>query len=170
MKAIGMAALLAALATAGCQPQRAASTVAFSAEEAAFIKKPGKGVITGHAFRTRSNGVVVNAAGEVIRLIPSTGFTRERFAQLYGNRKFLPVARYPVEDKPDPGYAEATRTVKSEANGRFIFQNVPPGSYYLTAQVVWGDDPLNREGGSVYDTVTLTGRETEPVDVILSGN
>jgi len=38
-------------------------------------------------------------------------------------------------------------------------------------QVIWGDETaFTREGGSVYDSVTLTGRETEPVHVILSGN
>lgn len=37
-------------------------------------------------------------------------------------------------------------------------------------QVIWGEeDALFREGGSVYDEVTLTGKETEPVQVILSG-
>lgn len=163
-------AIMIALLLGGCQQtQRHAATVAFSAEEAAFIRKPGTGVITGHAFRTRSTGVVVNAAGEVVRLVPVTAYASERFTQLYGTRKFLPVARYPANDVVDPAYAELTRTVKTEANGRFVFENVPPGQYYVTTQVVWGEDS-KREGGSVYDTVTLTGREPAAVDLILSGN
>lgn len=166
--ATGLACIGLALAACQSAPQRAPATVTFSAAEAAFIRKPGKSVITGHAFRTKSSGTVVNAAGEVIRLIPVTAYSRERVTQLYGDRKFVPVARYPQQDTPDPGYAEHTRTVKSQANGRFVFEGVPPGSYYVTAQIVWGEDP--REGGSVYDTVTLTGRETQPVDLILSGN
>jgi hypothetical protein len=171
MKAITVTALLLGLAAAGCQgTQRPPQSVAFSAQEAAFIKRPGQGVIVGHAFRTRANGVVVNAAGEVIRLIPATAYARERFTQLYGSRKFLPVANYPRNDMVDPAYSDHTRTVKSEANGRFAFEGVPPGTYYVTAQVVWGDDPSSREGGSVYDMVTLTGREAQPANVILSGN
>lgn len=162
--------MLAGLALAGCQTQRPAAAVSFSASEAAFIKRSGTGVVTGHAFRTRANGAVVNAAGEVIRLIPATAYAKERFTQLYAGRKFLPVARYPAQDAVDPAYTEHTRTVKSEANGRFAFEGVAPGTYYLTAQVVWGDDPSSLQGGSVYDVVTLTGRETRPVDVILSGN
>lgn len=166
----GAAVVVLGVALAGCQSvQRPPATQSFSAAEAAFIKQPGRGVITGHAFRTRSTGSVVNAAGEVIRLIPATAYAQERVTQLYGDRKFVAVARYPKQDTPDPAYAEHTRTVKSEANGRFAFEKVPPGRYFVTAQIIWGDDE-QREGGSVYDIVTLTGRETEPVNIILSGN
>lgn len=171
MTKLAGAVVVLALALTACQttPQRPPATQSFSATEAAYIKKPGTGVITGHAFRTRATGTVVNAAGEVVRLIPATAYAQERITQLYGDRKFVPVARYPRQDTPDPAYAEHTRTVKSQANGRFRFDNVPPGRYFITAQIIWGDDE-KREGGSVYDIVTLTGRETEPVDIILSGN
>lgn len=164
------AAALAGAITAGCV-ERKPATVAFSAEEAAFIRKPGNGVIVGHAFRSKPSGAVVNAAGEVVRLVPATAFARERFANFYGNRKYVPHASYPAEDKADPAYAEYTRTTKAEANGRFAFEKVAPGSYFVTTQVIWGDEAaFTREGGSVYDSVTLTGKETEPVQVILSGN
>ena len=158
------------LALAACVDRKPA-TQSFSVEEAAFVKKPGTGTIVGHAFRTKPTGVVVNAAGEVVRLIPATAFSRERFAQLYGKRKYVPHREYPRDDNPDPRYSEYTRTTKAEANGRFAFENVPPGEYFITTQVIWGDeDAFFREGGTVYDSVTLTGKEREPVSVILSGN
>ncbi len=164
------AVALASAVMAGCV-ERKPATVAFSTEEAAFIKKPGTGVITGHAFRTKPSGVVVNAAGEVVRLIPATAFARERFANLYGKRKYIPHSAYPRDDDVDPAYGEYTRTTKAASNGRFAFEKVAPGGYFLTTQVIWGDEAaFTREGGSVYDTVTLTGHETEPVEVILSGN
>ncbi len=141
----------------------------FSVDEVAFIKKPGKGVVVGHAFLTKSTGVVVNAAGQVVRLIPATPFSRERFAQLYGKGKYVPHSAYPRDDNPDPRYGEYSRTTKAEANGKFAFENVPPGEYFITTQVLWGDeDALFRQGGSIYETVTLTGKETEPVQVVLS--
>lgn len=161
---------LAGAIMAGCV-ERKPATMAFSTEEAAFIKKGGSGVIVGHAFRTKPSGVVVNAAGEVVRLIPATAFARERFANLYGKRKYIPHAAYPRDDDIDPAYSEYTRTTKAESNGRFVFDKVAPGTYFLTTQVIWGDEAaFSREGGSVYDSVTLTGKETEPVQVILSGN
>lgn len=163
-------ALAGALLLSACIVREPA-TVAFSVEEAAFIKKPGTGIITGHAFRTKPSGAVVNAAGQVVTLVPATGFARERFANLYGGSKYVPHHAYPLPDEVDPAYAEYTRTTKAESNGRFVFENVPPGSYFVTTQVLWGDEyAFSREGGMVYDSVTLTGKETRPVDVILSGN
>ena len=167
---IAAAALLAAGIITGCV-ERKPATVAFSTQEAAFIKKTGTGVITGHAFRTKPSGVVVNAAGQVVRLIPDTAFARERFANFYGKAKYVPHSAYPRDDNIDPAYSEYTRTTKAEANGRFAFDKVAPGSYFLTTQVIWGEETaFTREGGSVYDSVTLTGKETEPVQIILSGN
>ena len=163
-------AFCAALLLSACV-ERTPATVSFSVTEAAFIKKPGTGVITGHAFRTKPSGTVVNGAGEVVRLVPVTAYTRERFRNLYGTRKYVAHRAYPRDDNPDPAYAEYTRTTKAEANGRFVFENVAPGEYFVTTQVIWGDeDALFREGGSVYDSVTVTGKEKEPISVILSGN
>lgn len=150
--------------------ERKPATVAFSVEEAAFIKKTGTTVVAGHAFRTKPSGVVVNAAGQIVRLVPATAYSRERFQNFYGNRKYVPHSGYPREDNPDPAYAEYTRTAKAESNGRFAFENVPPGEYFVTTQVIWGDEgAVFREGGSVYDSVTVTGKEKEPIQVILSG-
>ena len=161
---LGLAALL------GSCVQGPVTTSSFSAEEAAFIRKAGTGVIVGHAFRTRSKGQVVNAAGEVVRLIPATTYARERFTSVFGKAKFLPHWRYPNE-QVDPRYAELTRTTKTTARGRFNFENVAPGTYFVSTQVIWGEeDQVFREGGTVYDEVTLTGKETEPVEVILSGH
>jgi hypothetical protein len=163
-------ALCGALLLPACI-ERKPATVAFSAEEAAFIKKPGTAVVTGHAFRTKPSGAVVNAAGEVVRLVPVTAYARERFRNLYGSRKYVPHRDYPRDDNPDPAYGDYTRTTKAESNGRFVFEKVAPGEYFLTTQIIWGDeDALVREGGSVYDNVTVTGKETHPVHVILSGH
>jgi hypothetical protein len=162
---LGLAALLGA-----CVAQGSGTAPSFSAEEAAFIRKPGTGVIVGHAFRTRAQGQVVNAAGEVVRLIPATAYARERFSRIFEKTKFLPHWRYP-NDQIDPIYAQFTRTTKTTARGRFSFDKVAPGTYYVSTQVIWGEeDAVFREGGTVYDEVTLTGKETEPVEVILSGH
>jgi hypothetical protein len=165
---IGLGVVLA-LALSGCV-ERKPATVAFSVEEAAFIRKTGTTAITGHAFRTKPSGVIVNAAGQLVRLVPATAYARERFANFYGTRKFVPHRDYPRDDNPDPAYGEYTRTTKAESNGRFVFDKVAPGDYFVTTQVIWGDeDALSREGGSVYDSVTVTGKETQPLHLILSG-
>jgi hypothetical protein len=163
--------LCCAVLLAACAVVRKPETVAFSVEEAAFIKRQGKGVITGHAFRTRPLGQGVNAAGEVVWLVPATAFARERFDNLFGKGKYVPHHRFPAGGDTDPAYREYVRQTKTESNGRFAFKEVPPGSYFVMTQVTWGaEDKLFREGGTVYDRVTLTGKETEPVHLVLSGN
>jgi len=166
---IAVSALAALLGgCVGVQP--AATDTPFFPEEAASIRKAGHGIIAGHAFRTRAKGQVVNAAGEVVRLIPATAYARARFERIFGRAKFIPHWRYP-NDEIDPRYAELTRTTKTTARGRFSFDKLAPGTYFVATQVIWGEeDAVFREGGTVYDVVTLTGQEIEPVEVILSGN
>lgn len=147
---------------------------AFSPEDAAIIKQQGTGIITGHAFRTRPKGQIVNAAGEVVYLIPQTAFARERIEAVFREKKYV---RHIDRGWPwweldsNTEYDEHMRQTKTESNGRFTFKNVAPGRYFVATQVSWGsEDDLFKEGGLVYDGVTLSGKETEPAHVILSGN
>lgn len=161
-----------ALALAGCQST--APTVAISSSfdpaAAAFIKKRGEGTIEGHAFLRQKAGGTVNAAGEVVRLIPATAYAQERFAKLYGDKKFVPATAYPKAEETDPQYGVFIRTTKAESTGKFSFDHVAPGSYFISTQVTWQKDgAFHSEGGAMYETVTLTGKEDEAVEVVVSG-
>ena len=160
---------------AGCQSVSAPSTVqiasAFDPQEAAYVKQKGTGTIEGHAFLRQKTGGTVSAAGEVVRLIPATAYARERFAKLYGDRKFVASSDYPKTQTTDPRYPEFIRTTKAESTGRFTFGNVAPGSYFISTQVTWQKEgALFADGGAIYDVVTLTGKEGEAVQVVVSGN
>ena len=163
-----------AVLLAGCQSAAAPPPVAINAtfdpQEAAFVKAKGKGTIEGHAFLREKSGGTQNAAGEVVRLIPATAYARERFAKLYGERKFVPVAAYPKAQETDPRYPEFIRTTKTESSGRFSFKNVAPGTYFISTQVSWQKSgELLQQGGAIYETVTVTGKEEDPVEVVVSG-
>ena len=169
------AALLAILPGAfavltGCNGERGPDPTvgAFDAKAAEFIKKEGKATITGHAFLRRSNGVVVNAAGETVRLVPVTPYSQARFVKLYNGQTFIAAGSIPKVD-PDPLYASYTRTTKAESSGKFEFDKVGPGTYYVATQLTWNDQAIKPEGGAMFETVTITGKETEPVKIILSG-
>ncbi|MBI1868440.1 MAG: carboxypeptidase regulatory-like domain-containing protein [Methylocystis sp.] len=145
---------------------------AFNPAEAAFIKTPGKATIEGHAFLRDKRGVVNvrYAAGEIVRLVPATAYTQARFAHFYGAAKFVPAISIPSA-APDPEYVAYTRTTKAESAGRFTFEDVAPGRYFVTTQLTWqAKDALLAEGGAMYEEVTVTGKETEPIKVVLSGN
>lgn len=148
------------------------SDLRFDPGEAAFIRQEGKSTIEGHAFLrdTRGERNVRHAAGEVVRLIPATAYAEGRIAQLYRGRKFVP-AIFVSSAEPDPGYVAYMRTTKAESNGRFAFDKVAPGHYFLTTQLIWTPkDALISEGGAIYEEVTVTGKETGPIEVVLSGN
>lgn len=162
--------LSAALALSACQSTTIPTQASFNPNEAAFIKKDGAGVIAGHAFLRRKSGVNVYAAGEVVRLTPVTAYSRERFAKLYNGRKFVSAISIPKVEV-DPVYASYTRTVKSDHMGRFRFEKVAPGRYFVSTQAIWRErGEYIPSGGAMFDEVNITGKEEDPVDVILSGN
>lgn len=144
--------------------------IRFDAGEAAFIEKPGKTVIKGEAFLPdESNDNVRYAAGEIVRLVPATSYARAHNDYAFQGEKFVRAINIPRLDV-DPAYRAHMRTTKTDAHGRFTFENVPPGTYFLTTQIVWKPKKsFFSEGGLIYDEVTITGEEMKPVEVILSG-
>lgn len=167
-----IAVLATTVALAACQQTQPAAKIelGFDAREAAFIHKRGETRIDGHAFIKTPNGSYKNAVGEPVRLIPATAYARARFETLYGGRKLLPVAQYRQAETTDPAYVEAQRVVKTDSNGRFSFENVAPGTYYLSTQIVWRPDgAFAAQGGAVWEMVTVTGREDKPIKAIVNG-
>jgi hypothetical protein len=169
-------ALLAALAAVlltGCettQPPSVQVAARFEPREAAFVKAKGEGRIDGHAFLKTPNGTAKNAVGELVRLIPATAYARERFDKLYGGKKYVPATAYPQTETTDPAYVEAQRVTKTDSNGRFSFEGVAPGTYYLATQIVWRPEgSFGAQGGAVWELVTVTGKEDQPIKVILNG-
>jgi hypothetical protein len=164
---------LIALSLAACNSARNPPLGAgFDAAEAAFIKTSGAGTIEGQAFLRDRTGEsnVRYAAGEVVRLVPATSYAQARFSHYYGGAKFVPAASIPKVEA-DPEYAAYTRTTKADTKGRFSFDHVAPGRYFVTAQLIWKPkDSFLSQGGAMYDEATITGKETGPVEVILSGN
>jgi hypothetical protein len=144
----------------------------FDPAEAAFIRKEGAATIEGQAFLRDPQGQVNvrYAAGEVVRLVPATAYARERFSQLYGQKKFIPALLMPTPAQ-DADYAAFTRATKANSTGRFSFDKVAPGRYFVTTRMTWTPKgALLGEGGAMYDEVEVTGKESEPIQLILSGN
>lgn len=158
------ACLGAALNPTACLAQEPA----FDPKAAAFIHKEGKTTIEGHAFLRRPDNVAENAVGQIVRLIPVTPYSEARFAQFYNGRKYLPAWQMPKIDA-NPEYTSYTRTTTSDSNGRFTFENVAPGKYFVATQIMWRPKGnLFSEGGALYDLLVVTGKEKK-VKLILTG-
>ncbi len=170
MRLIFLFTPILALVCASCQSTRIEHPLSFDASEAAFIRKEGKTTIEGHAFVTNGSGGVVNAAGQSVRLVPATAYSRQRFAAIYGSGKSIPARAIPRPDS-DPDYIAYTRETKSESNGRFSFDKVAPGEYFVVTQMTWKkEDKLFIDGAAMYETVRIAGSEKDPVKVVVSGN
>ncbi len=139
-------------------------TAPFDPREAAFIHQPGPATLSGQAFLRRKDGIVVPAAGSIVRLIPATAHSRERMAALYGGRKFN---RYmPQIPVTDPRYFEMMRTTRADGDGRFAFAGLADGDYYLTTRIEWEFEGLPR-GGALMETARI--RQGKDLQLILSG-
>ena len=167
------AACMVAAALAACLAACAKSDVdvKFDPAAAAFIRESGKGKIEGHAFFRGENGRVVFAAGEYVYLIPATPYSDARFAAFFGDRKYLRATRLFLSMEADPDYKNYARNTKAESDGRFSFENVAPGSYYIWTQATWvPENAILPQGGIIYEKVTLTGKEEDnKIKVVVSG-
>ncbi len=136
---VGVAVLLAlvlSFALAGCAsygpPVVISST--FDPEAAAFIHQNGTAAISGQAFVRRDNGRFFKAAGTDVYLIPRTDYADERMAALYGEKKYrLRETQIP---EADPVYETYMRTTIAGLDGKFTFEHVADGEYYVVAMIV----------------------------------
>ena len=165
-------ALISALCVGGCVSEAKIESK-FDPKLAEFIKTEGTAIVEGHAFLKNWNGRAMHGVGEFAWLIPATPYAEERFKKIYPNPnvKLNPVAAQIRADTTDPLYTEYTRRTKAESDGSFRFEKVAPGSYFVVSSVVYKEsrDDIFSQGGSIYERVTVTGKETKIIRVVLNG-
>lgn len=164
-----LGAVLATLALTGCITMPA-DMPPFDAEQKAFAAEqitPGSGVVKGYAFFHAWTGRTYTAGGDWVDLFPVTPYAQARMQAIYGSnkRRFYTVFGGPPAGDPD--YHALRRRTKADIHGRFKFEDVKPGRWYVIASVGWerGDEAY-RVG--VYEEIEVKPNET--VDVVLSGN
>lgn len=134
---------------------------------AARLLANGPNTVTGSASVRQRNGTVVTCAGQPAFLVPATDYARIRVRALYGSDErgaSLDGRSYRFDPDP-PEYSKLVRQAQCDANGRFRFDRVASGSFFLTAVVRWQEGE-RRAGGSLMQQVTTGGGRT--VDLRLS--
>ncbi|OCW56860.1 hypothetical protein [Hoeflea olei] len=139
-------------------------TSSFNPQEAEFINRQGSGSISGQAFLRRNDGIVVYAAGSDVVLIPRTAYATERMNALYRGGKFNNLVPDPATT--DPRYVEMTRKTRANGEGRFRFENLAAGQYYVVTSVSWRAGDMN-QGGNLMETATLA--DGENLELIMTG-
>ncbi len=130
------------------------------ASEYAAFAVDGSLELRGQAFLTTRGGEVRVAAGRLVTLDPATTYAGEWFRRFGGDVEEFGVL------PSDSRFGAARRTTTADAEGRFTFSDLVPGTYLLRTTVTWEtgssfDDP---QGGVVASVVTVA----ESAEVILN--
>jgi hypothetical protein len=117
----------------------------FDKSEYTPYKGIGKAIVTGQAFLVANGGEVIVGAGRTIGLVPKT-----TASTIWTTRQFISETKIEsglepdgqgvktVETVPsDEQISEYNRTTIGDAEGRFRFEGVPAGTYYLRCNITW---------------------------------
>lgn len=164
---------LLAMALTGCfiPPGPAAPAVElqnpFDASAIAWSERPGESLVQGTALLRTRGGEVRTCAALDAALIPASDHAKERMAHLYGSLRggFNPAGRagrHPRFD-PDPsGFYRSVRITKCDAQGRFEFEGIAAGDWYVEAIVTWEAPGAGLQGGSLMRLVHVeAGQDTK---------
>lgn len=143
---IALGALAAACAPVpGPAGPSGGSAAVFSNEDFAWSAAPGDNAIAGRVAFAR-DGRAWSCAGAV-GLTPDTPYTRRRIGTLYGSTQqaAIPAAVVRARSVQEAGadYRSYVRDTQCDASGRFSFEYLPAGSWYLIAPVrAEGQEPV----------------------------
>lgn len=119
------AAASVVLCSCAAQPRLAI----FNEAEYAPFRKGGTGKITGQAFMRTKGGDVKYAAGQQVNLNPVTTYSKEWFERaVLGGQTLAPA---------DPRLGAEEKHTLADAEGRFEFNGLAAGDYYLTSWLTW---------------------------------
>jgi hypothetical protein len=112
--------------------------VNFPNSEYVNLVSNGTGTVKGQAFLKTRGGDVKTAAGNEVILNSVTSYSTQWFEKSYKGGNVLA--------EPDQRYLDSIISTIADADGRFEFEDVPPGKYYLVSSVTW-ETPTGYNGG-----------------------
>src|SRR5262245_49574300 len=123
-----LAAFLAVqfLVFSGCTVSR---EVPFNEADFVGTSGHGTGVATGRAYGILNDNKVLDAEHEIVVLTPVTPYTTENV-----RRRFVKGENLQSADRRIDKYLRSTRT---DAQGYFKIDEIPPGEYYVESKVDW---------------------------------
>lgn len=120
------------------------------------FSRPGTGKIEANALIRQQGGGVVNCAGSVAELLPSTAYSDEvATAMMNGYR--IESAEY------NTFKGKYLRQTTCDSQGNFSFEKLPAGTYWISTAVMWVIG-YQRQGGALAKKVTINdGEQTRTV-------
>lgn len=97
------------------------------AEDLAPYRGGGIGIVRGHVSVQTPSGKVDAVVGSRVLLVPATAYASLRFQTFVVAGDSLPPAVR----------AAATRQANTDAQGNFVLEELPPGSYLVASEMFW---------------------------------
>lgn len=152
------------------QPSRKNSVITiqnnFDDKAVSWFKTKGTGNIIGTAKFKSKNGELRFGEEFRIELMPYCLYTEERLGNIYKNKKLGYVYLEDGVPKfiPDPeGYHETIKTF-CDKEGKFQFNNLPAGKYYVIAFMIWENKDV-KTGGGLMQKIELSQGESKGVEM-----
>ena len=145
--------LIACLVSTGCANSLVERQAQFVESEYAPYAGEGTARVCGVAYIKTQRGEFKYGAGNEAYLNPVTSYSTEWYTvDVIGGRSLT---------KANPKVLAYKRATRADGEGRFCFEKIPSGDYYLTCPVEWvyGANSA-RKGGIAYAQVTLKDGET----------
>lgn len=147
------------LLTVGCAMQRQPRLTQVNLDEYTPYDVSGTAVIYGDAFLKTRSGDVKKGAGNKINLNPVTTYSTEWFERMIIGSQLLVQADMRVH--------KYHRETIADSDGKFEFEGLPPGDYYLACRITWevpiGYGQTSVTGGWAYAKVTVKAGERKKV-------
>ncbi len=149
---IGLLALPVACVGSRANPSQVDAR--FDEAEYAAYAEAGTASITGQAYLRLADGRSVFAAGDEVRLVPSTAYTRELIEKQ--------VVQEQQIDAVDVRLAGVTRKAWGDGMGFFDFRDLPAGDYIIVCEIDWQERSpygLSTDSLTVHRAVSLDAGE-----------
>lgn len=123
------------------------------AAEYAPFSDAGTGTISGQAFLTQKGGGIVVAAGQVVTLDPVTPTSIEWWKKAGTNYEFRELIH------PSTSFQKARKTTIADGSGKFTFNNLATGKYFVRTILTWEVPFYGIQGGVLGEMVEVKGNQ-----------
>ena len=144
--------LLSIVALVSCKTTEVVQRVPYNELEYVNFKKAGTAKATGQAFLRTYSGDVKYAAGSKVSLVPVTSISNQWYYEWYLVEDHINPEK--VLGKKDPRHQAIIRAKQADGDGRFTFENIPAGEYYIITYVKWMVNQ-NIVGGFICNRVSI---------------
>ena len=140
----------------------------YDRDQVAWSFSDGTGKVEGDGFLSRRDGMLVKCSGQQVNLIPLSDYAIERITNIYGNPNGgYNTAGYGSRrvDEAVSTYWNDTRQTVCDVDGKFVFNNLPSGEYYVVTRVIWRVSDYVNEGGVMSRRIKVKEGETVKVSL-----